>query len=1544
MSDTFDETAMSMLFDETTSPSQLDAALGQTYCEAFAPQPASKASPIKGRTMRDFEEKQAQLKKENFNLKLRIYFLEERMGQISGLKDKEEAIKNNIELKVENESMRKELSEKHELLCQAAKALDVLEEQRRKECGTLESRIQDLEKELQDCALTAQQQMKFSAMAQSTDSQYSSACFEVDQLTAQVQELQDQSKEDRAQISRLEIELENSRQQYNAQNELLCQLEETTGTKQADLCNRIHKLLDCEKLVSELQAQIKEQNEVMTERENRHAKVKANAINLTAKLNTVNIECQRLREEVKTLKKWKQDELRKPSSCPHCTATLADNNKLIEKLTEMTSEYNEMANDIKVKKKALENNAVMLHTIMTDLNRVTAECKTKDAKIDELNQKIKKQHAEQNRNAEKVPRDEDKECRLQSIQASLREKESQLVACEQRLEARDNRIQELELEIEALKKEYIVMSDNNSSFKSKTEVQETSCSDISHEGIVRQLADKDKEIENLNMELKKRTFNLQELVNKELWDKNKQIERLELRLAAQGAVCDSKELDLKEAKRKLAEFGVTVTSLSQLGAEVSTDDVSQLQEQLKLSLEEQKYLSREVDSLKERLRNTPERDSESMRLQRLLEENKRLQDTDGRNRLWRREASKALSVLRTRLEELAIFLDELLHQPALLVGLGADRQRVLRAAIDGSLELSKTIANLSSESIPDDSCSHMQCTGANDSLSIFYNEGGDSFNNVIESPLKTPDAGRCVKTDETLGSQKSQKCLSFQQDADTENKSAFIRPRRRSRSYPQGAAATNPKDGVLNPNTGSQSDSEAWSEPDRSVSQARMGIHNESSRTISSVASTVRRVSLGGQSSSSSCDSQNCRAKPTRRMSVKESATAEDHKLVTRTHCLEKLNQALENQLHIGVASSVPLPDNSNGENSANEVLSKANSTLAEKVVQQERHQKERQTEMLDMKFALVEMTENADEKQVLATQTMRGLEEKVQELSVQVLEVEVRREQAEQDAQHAVKERERLERDLGGKLAVAEREVEHAKREASALQMSVKQLLTKKYELEKEVKQWKEKAQEFEMEVEKWKKISQKCEMEVKEVHSQLSQKFKEKLFLLEQIKNAAEQRAEEWLSKFNEAEAKYVEIDCRAKEKICLMEEQLKLKQAEIERRSEELQEKLKREAEIRASRKLEKIVEQRMAEYDMENRAAVSKQISDTETALLSRISDLERKAAGAASEFERQVHDLKERHKLVVNELMEKLSKAESFNRGGGDIQRQLNDSAVATSQAQLETARLANEKLQLEQQVRWLQGETMKDRKQLHDQLTHKIMSLTQANTELQKHVKDLEREIHSNQSARRKGVISGHGSGSSEGKVLTEITNLKHCNTGVSDYVSEQEEHGYPENAHDCWYGQVPQSPPTVVLTTDGNTVSVVQGAGRIATASPDLGIESDQGRFSSLEPFPLKKSTTAPALNTADNVSVAFQLKGKQQLDYKGLEQENQELKQRLQHTRQTLEQTYAQLAAANQRKRLVEKAICKQLHKTHHILRRARDNFETNSSASPQPEESLQ
>uniref|UniRef100_A0A452RNZ4 CDK5 regulatory subunit associated protein 2 n=1 Tax=Ursus americanus TaxID=9643 RepID=A0A452RNZ4_URSAM len=68
-----------------------------------------------------------ELKKENFNLKLRIYFLEERMQQeFDG--PTEHVYKTNIELKVEVESLKRELQEREQLLIKASKAVESLAE------------------------------------------------------------------------------------------------------------------------------------------------------------------------------------------------------------------------------------------------------------------------------------------------------------------------------------------------------------------------------------------------------------------------------------------------------------------------------------------------------------------------------------------------------------------------------------------------------------------------------------------------------------------------------------------------------------------------------------------------------------------------------------------------------------------------------------------------------------------------------------------------------------------------------------------------------------------------------------------------------------------------------------------------------------------------------------------------------------------------------------------------------------------------------------------------------------------------------------------------------------------------------------------------------------------------------------------------------------------------------------------------------------------------------------------------------------------------
>ncbi|XP_060937138.1 CDK5 regulatory subunit-associated protein 2 isoform X3 [Limanda limanda] len=134
-----------------------------------APSFPEKMSPIKALTMKDYENQITALKKENFNLKLRIYFMEERMQQKCD-DSTEDIFKTNIELKVELESMKRDLAEKQELLVSASKALESLagresgESQRSREKAQREmdavrdafnKRIADLEQ----CLQTAQEEV-----------------------------------------------------------------------------------------------------------------------------------------------------------------------------------------------------------------------------------------------------------------------------------------------------------------------------------------------------------------------------------------------------------------------------------------------------------------------------------------------------------------------------------------------------------------------------------------------------------------------------------------------------------------------------------------------------------------------------------------------------------------------------------------------------------------------------------------------------------------------------------------------------------------------------------------------------------------------------------------------------------------------------------------------------------------------------------------------------------------------------------------------------------------------------------------------------------------------------------------------------------------------------------------------------------------------------------------------------------------------------------------------------------------------------------------
>ncbi|KAM7368804.1 hypothetical protein PAMP_013111 [Pampus punctatissimus] len=142
-----------------------------------APSFPDKMSPIKALTMKDYENQITALKKENFNLKLRIYFMEERMQQKCD-DSTEDIFKTNIELKVELESMKRDLAEKQELLVSASKALESLagresgeprrvREQAQREMDALRDTFNKRITDLEQCLRTAEEEVeKMAAIAE----------------------------------------------------------------------------------------------------------------------------------------------------------------------------------------------------------------------------------------------------------------------------------------------------------------------------------------------------------------------------------------------------------------------------------------------------------------------------------------------------------------------------------------------------------------------------------------------------------------------------------------------------------------------------------------------------------------------------------------------------------------------------------------------------------------------------------------------------------------------------------------------------------------------------------------------------------------------------------------------------------------------------------------------------------------------------------------------------------------------------------------------------------------------------------------------------------------------------------------------------------------------------------------------------------------------------------------------------------------------------------------------------------------------------------
>ncbi|KRJ99330.1 centrosomin isoform X7 [Drosophila yakuba] len=103
---------------------------------------------MQGRSVRELEEQMSTLRKENFNLKLRIYFMEEGQPGARANHSSDSLSKQLIDAKIEIETLRKTVDEKMELLKDAARAISHHEELQRKADFDSQAMIDELQEQI----------------------------------------------------------------------------------------------------------------------------------------------------------------------------------------------------------------------------------------------------------------------------------------------------------------------------------------------------------------------------------------------------------------------------------------------------------------------------------------------------------------------------------------------------------------------------------------------------------------------------------------------------------------------------------------------------------------------------------------------------------------------------------------------------------------------------------------------------------------------------------------------------------------------------------------------------------------------------------------------------------------------------------------------------------------------------------------------------------------------------------------------------------------------------------------------------------------------------------------------------------------------------------------------------------------------------------------------------------------------------------------------------------------------------------------------------
>ncbi|GFR98512.1 CDK5 regulatory subunit associated protein 2 [Elysia marginata] len=579
-----------------------------TSFDQGSPQVVSKSysgrlSPVRGRSIKEYDKQISDLKKENFSLKIRIFHMEQRMEQRYG--DGQDVYKLNVELQVQVEKLKKDLADKQDLIERADAAMDTLrancmqEEEgiRNRILSEFTEKIKNLQAHLEDTRQECERYRKDSfdagekvkALQQSLNSINADLCksnrekdgladklktaeFDVQHLTAQlklteqsksekekenlaisqqVKDLNDQLQQSQKEISRNKRDLENI-------STLLADHSHIDSTsilepvhQQDEMEDALETIKRKDNRLDMLEGALKQKEDMVGKLEDALKELEKKIKDVEAEKNKTDVEMERLRKYDAKINKSLQLTLK----------TLDDKDKELKMTTE---KLNAAAENIKSLQEALKEAELEKAKTLGDLTKEIG-----DLEVD--NRRLKLQLTEAEGTAENLAMSlGKKEGELAGFQDQLKRAMDALRCSDDAVEALHNQLKAERAEFDKkLKEEAMKYEANpNNSTGAYTEKEQLSDSEkmaLKHSQKVAALAE---ELEALKAELQGKDMKIQALENSRTWyESHKTVHHFTERTAEAELplelLTDLKNL-LQQLQREMASLSKLHTLLSQL--------------------------------------------------------------------------------------------------------------------------------------------------------------------------------------------------------------------------------------------------------------------------------------------------------------------------------------------------------------------------------------------------------------------------------------------------------------------------------------------------------------------------------------------------------------------------------------------------------------------------------------------------------------------------------------------------------------------------------------------------------------------------------------------------------------------------------------------------------------------------------------------------------------------------------------------------------------------------------------------------------------------